>query len=187
MAVASTHLVWSCSRQSLNSKLNVRMGKKGDLSNFECGMAVGTRRFLTEITICHNQGMQQSICESTTYKIVKISTRKAYKWINNNNNDMIKWWGHHGNGIQKSRRDFLVGFTNQLTDHTGFTKADYIPLQLLPVDVLTNTVQCFGHTHMTSYTIMSYTQNCISVFKGHHNLMNSYYGLEHCEASTSSF
>jgi len=27
----------------LNSKLNVRMGKKGDLSNFESGMVVGAR------------------------------------------------------------------------------------------------------------------------------------------------
>jgi len=27
----------------LNSKLNVRMGKKGDLSNFEHGMVVGAR------------------------------------------------------------------------------------------------------------------------------------------------
>jgi len=39
MAVASIHLgVWS------NSKLNVRMGKKGDLCNFDCGMVVGARR-----------------------------------------------------------------------------------------------------------------------------------------------
>jgi len=29
----------------LNSKLNVRMGKKGDLSNFERGMVVGARVF----------------------------------------------------------------------------------------------------------------------------------------------
>jgi len=28
----------------LNSKLNVRMGKKGDLSNFECDMVVGARQ-----------------------------------------------------------------------------------------------------------------------------------------------
>jgi len=28
----------------LNSKLNVRMGKKGDSSNFEHGMVVGARR-----------------------------------------------------------------------------------------------------------------------------------------------
>jgi len=43
MAAPSMHLwVWSWSR--LNSKLNVRMGKKGDLSNFELGMVVGARR-----------------------------------------------------------------------------------------------------------------------------------------------
>jgi len=28
----------------LNSKLKVRMGKKGDLSNLECGMVVGAKR-----------------------------------------------------------------------------------------------------------------------------------------------
>jgi len=46
MAVASMHLgVWSRSRQSCpNSKLNVRMGKKVDLSHFEHGMVVGARR-----------------------------------------------------------------------------------------------------------------------------------------------
>jgi len=39
MAVSSVHLgVCSWSR---HSKLNVRMGKKGDLSSFERGMAVG--------------------------------------------------------------------------------------------------------------------------------------------------
>jgi len=43
VAVASKHLgVWSWSRQS--PELNVRMGKKGDLSNFERGMVVGARR-----------------------------------------------------------------------------------------------------------------------------------------------
>jgi len=45
MAVASMHLgVWSWSRQSPELKLNVRMGKKGDLSNFERGMVFGARR-----------------------------------------------------------------------------------------------------------------------------------------------
>jgi len=59
----------------LNSKLNVRMGKKGDLSNFESGMVVGARRAglsisqpaqllgfthatLTEITTHYNRGIQ---------------------------------------------------------------------------------------------------------------------------------
>jgi len=44
MAVASMHLgVWSWTRL-LNSKLNIRMGKRGDLSNFERGMVVGGRQ-----------------------------------------------------------------------------------------------------------------------------------------------
>jgi len=30
--------------KAMNSKLNVRMGKKSDLSNFECGMVVGARQ-----------------------------------------------------------------------------------------------------------------------------------------------
>ena len=46
MVVASMHLgVWSWLRQSPElQKLNVRMGKKGDLSTFEHGMVVGARR-----------------------------------------------------------------------------------------------------------------------------------------------
>jgi len=47
MAVASIHLgVWSWTGQDnlLNSKLIVRMGKKGDLSNFDSGMIVGARQ-----------------------------------------------------------------------------------------------------------------------------------------------
>jgi len=55
MAVASMHLgVWSWSRQSpeLNGKLNVRMGKNGDLSNFKRGMVVGARR--ASLSISHS-------------------------------------------------------------------------------------------------------------------------------------
>jgi len=44
MAVASMHLeVWSWSRQSPELQTEFRMGKKGDLSNFERGMVVGDR------------------------------------------------------------------------------------------------------------------------------------------------
>jgi len=37
----------------LNSKLNVRIGKKGDLSNFECGMVVGARQAGLSISQSH--------------------------------------------------------------------------------------------------------------------------------------
>jgi len=44
MAVASMHLGCGPGQDNLlNSKLNVRLRKKGDLSNFECGMVVSAR------------------------------------------------------------------------------------------------------------------------------------------------
>jgi len=57
MAVASMHLgVWSCQDNLLNSKLNVRMGKKGDLSNFErgCWCQMGQSEYFT---ICSVTGI----------------------------------------------------------------------------------------------------------------------------------
>ncbi len=46
------------------------MGKKGDLSDFECGMVVGARR-LTQITTRYNQVMQKTISEHTTHRTLK--------------------------------------------------------------------------------------------------------------------
>jgi len=51
MAVALMHLGCGPGQDNLlNSKLNVRMGKKGDLSKFECGIVVGARRAGLSIT-----------------------------------------------------------------------------------------------------------------------------------------
>jgi len=42
--IAHTHTHTHTHTHIMNSKLNVRMGKKGDLSNFKRGMIVGARR-----------------------------------------------------------------------------------------------------------------------------------------------
>ncbi len=42
--MAETHMAYGVKTTLLKFKLNIRMGKKGDLSDFEHGMVVGARR-----------------------------------------------------------------------------------------------------------------------------------------------
>jgi len=51
----------------LNSKLNVRMGKKGDLSHFERGMFVGARRAGQSISQSQLLGFSQT----TIFRVYK--------------------------------------------------------------------------------------------------------------------